>query len=171
MQIDVSGILKEYGGKIDIDCDLEMSDTGFLGEDYHFTKPVKVIGSVSNNGKSLMLKARVEAEVSAHCARCTKPLTVCESFELDEVLIQDNGEEINDLDVVAFEGHTFELDELVMNGFFMNVSGKYLCKEDCKGLCPECGADLNEGECGCAQTSVDPRWAGLLDIMNQSADE
>ena len=52
MTIDVSTILKELGGKIDINGDVEMSDTDFLGEMYHFNEPVKVSGSVSNNGKS-----------------------------------------------------------------------------------------------------------------------
>ena len=54
MTIDVSTILKELGGKIDINGDVEMSDTDFLGEMYHFNEPVKVSGSVSNNGQSLI---------------------------------------------------------------------------------------------------------------------
>ena len=51
--------------------------------------------------------------------------------------------------------------------FLMNVEGKYLCSEDCKGLCQHCGADLNEGDCGCSQENIDPRWAALVDIMEK----
>ena len=50
----------------------------------------------------------------------------------------------------------------------MNVEGKYLCSEDCKGLCSTCGADLNEGECGCSKGNIDPRWSQLLDIMKNN---
>ena len=49
----------------------------------------------------------------------------------------------------------------------MNVEGKYLCSEDCKGLCQHCGADLNEGDCGCSQENIDPRWAALVDIIEK----
>ena len=72
MTIDVSTILKELGGKIDINGDVEMSDTDFLGEMYHFNEPVKVSGSVSNNGKSLILKA--------NCTR-SYDYTVCKMYE------------------------------------------------------------------------------------------
>ena len=67
MTIDVSTILKELGGKIDINGDVEMSDTDFLGEMYHFNEPVKVSGSVSNNGKSLILKANCTGHMTTVC--------------------------------------------------------------------------------------------------------
>ena len=136
MTIDVSTILKELGGKIDINGDVEMSDTDFLGEMYHFNEPVKVSGSVSNNGKSLILKANCTGHMTTQCARCMKDRVV-------------------------------DIDDIVANNFLMNVEGKYLCSEDCKGLCQHCGADLNEGDCGCSQENIDPRWAALVDIMEK----
>ena len=60
-----------------------------------------------------------------------------------------------------------DIDDIVANNFLMNVEGKYLCSEDCKGLCQHCGADLNEGDCGCSQENIDPRWAALVDIMEK----
>ena len=136
MTIDVSTILKELGGKIDINGDVEMSDTDFLGEMYHFNEPVKVSGSVSNNGKSLILKANCTGHMTTQCARCMKDIVV-------------------------------DIDDIVASNFLMNVEGKYLCSEDCKGLCQHCGADLNEGDCGCSQENIDPRWAALVDIMEK----
>ena len=67
---------------------------------------------------------------------------------------------------------TEEIDiyEVVLNNFLMNVEGKYLCMEDCKGLCTKCGADLNNGECGCDNDDIDPRWAKLAEIMKNSSD-
>ena len=142
MTIDVSTILKELGGKIDINGDVEMSDTDFLGEMYHFNEPVKVSGSVSNNGKSLILKANCTGHMTTQCARCMN-------------------------DVILFEDVKIDIDDIVANNFLMNVEGKYLCSEDCKGLCQHCGADLNEGDCGCSQENIDPRWAALVDIMEK----
>ena len=250
MTIDVSTILKELGGKIDINGDVEMSDTDFLGEMYHFNEPVKVSGSVSNNGKSLILKANCTGHMTTQCARCMKDIVVDIDFDIDENLAQDDGSVSSDDDVILFEdvkididdivannflmnvegkylcsvsnngkslilkanctGHMttqcarcmkdivvdidfdidenlaqddgsvssdddvilfedvkIDIDDIVANNFLMNVEGKYLCSEDCKGLCQHCGADLNEGDCGCSQENIDPRWAALVDIMEK----
>ncbi|MDD6484564.1 MAG: DUF177 domain-containing protein [Clostridiales bacterium] len=167
MIIDISGILKELGGRMPLECELDLSGAEFLGEKYSFEKPVKVNGSVSNNGKSFILSAKCSAEVKTRCARCLKEITVSVDFVLDENLVRSGGEEVTDEDVIVFEGTGFELDEIVLDDFLMQVGGRYLCSEDCRGLCPKCGADLNEGDCGCSYTDIDPRWAGLLDIMNK----
>ena len=148
MTIDVSTILKELGGKIDINGDVEMSDTDFLGEMYHFNEPVKVSGSVSNNGKSLILKANCTGHMTTQCARCMKDIVVDIDFDIDENLAQDDGSVSSDDDVILFEDVKIDIDDIVANNFLMNVEGKYLCSEDCKGLCQHCGADLKEGECG-----------------------
>lgn len=167
MTIDVSTILKELGGKIAVDGDVAMSDTDFLGEMYHFIEPLKVQGTVSNNGKSLILKAQCKGLMTTQCSRCMKEIEVPVCFEIDENLVQDDGEVSEDDDVVLFEEPQIDIDDIAANNFLMNVEGKYLCKEDCKGLCQQCGADLNEGECNCSQDNIDPRWAALVDIMKK----
>ena len=70
-------------------------------------------------------------------------------------------------DLRANHSVKIDIDDIVANNFLMNVEGKYLCSEDCKGLCQHCGADLNEGDCGCSQENIDPRWAALVDIMEK----
>jgi uncharacterized protein len=165
MTIDISDILKELGGRKSVDVELDLSDVDFLGENYKFVSPVTVKGYVSNNGESFILRADCSAKVQTQCGRCMKDIVVPVDFSVDENLMQNNGEEIADEDVIVFDGTAFELDEIIVDDFLLNVNGRYLCKDDCKGLCPKCGADLNEGDCGCEEDNIDPRWAGLLDIM------
>lgn len=167
MTIDVSSILKEIGGRIDIDGAVNMPDTEFLGE-YHFIEPLSVKGSVSNNGKSLILRAVAEGHMTTNCARCMTEITVPVRFEIDENLARDDGEVSEDEDIILFHDTSVEIDDIVFDNFLMNTTGKYLCKEDCKGLCVECGQNLNEGECGCSKENIDPRWSGLLDIMKNN---
>ncbi len=168
MTIDVSAILKELGGKIAVNGYVELGDTDFLGETYGFSEPVKVQGDISNNGKSLILKAECTGSMKTRCARCMKEINVPIEFTLDENLIQGDDGNAYDDDVIVFDGTQVDIDEIVADGFLMNVDGKYLCQEDCRGLCPECGADLNEGDCGCNMDTIDPRWEGLLDIMKNN---
>ena len=168
MIIDVSSILKEFGGRIDISDEIEISPIEAYGCTYRFNAPVNVNGAVTNNGTTLILKAKCTGVISTQCARCLKDIDVDFSFEVEETLIQ--GEEIPEEfeDVIVFEGYTVSLDEIITNNFIMNVSSRYLCKEDCKGLCTSCGADLNEGECGCDNEVIDPRWAALADIIKKN---
>ena len=169
MKIDVSSILKETGGKIDIDGTVMLNDTEFLGE-YRFDAPLTVNGSISNNGKSLIMRAEVSGEVNTNCARCMKDITVPVRFDIDENLVREGGGVDAESDVILFHDNTVLIDDIVYDNFIMNVPGKYLCREDCKGLCPTCGKDLNEGDCGCDAEAIDPRWAALADIMKNNKE-
>jgi len=170
MVINVSEILKVYGAKVNVDGDISLPETAFLGEDFVFTTPMHVVGNIVNNGKALELNADCSGSMKVHCARCTKEIEEKIEFSVNELLMKDDGEDVGDEDIVLFEGYSIDITDIVINHFLMNVSGKYLCDDDCKGLCPVCGRNLNEGECGCDNTVIDPRWAGLADIMNKSID-
>lgn len=166
MIADVSAILKEIGGRIDIDGGVQLSDIDFLGEMYRFEKPLSIKGHISNTGKSLILRAKCGGTMITRCARCMKDIEVPVEFDIDENLIR-AGEDVPDDDATVFDGTVIDIDDIVSNSFLMNVEGKYLCSESCRGLCNTCGADLNEGECGCHTETVDPRWAALIDIMEK----
>lgn len=167
MTIDVSSILKEIGGRVDLDGDVTLPDTEFLGE-YRFPQPLKISGSVSNNGKSLILRAEAKGLMTTNCARCMKEITVPAEFRIDENLSRDDGEISNNEDVILFHDTTIDIDDIVYNNFLMSVEGRYLCSEDCRGLCPTCGKDLNEGDCDCSGENIDPRWESLLNIMKDN---
>ena len=171
MVINISEILKVYGGEINVDGDVSLSDINFLGEDFVFETPMHIAGNIVNNGKALELNAVCTGTVQVHCARCMKELNREVSFKIREFFVQSDGEnDDDDEDVVFFEGYTIDVADIVVNHFLMNVSGKYLCSEDCRGLCPKCGADLNLGDCGCETDDIDPRWAKLADIMKKSTE-
>ncbi|MBQ3225937.1 MAG: DUF177 domain-containing protein, partial [Clostridia bacterium] len=65
----------------------------------------------------------------------------------------------------VFEGHEIELDDIIESNILVNLSLKYLCSDDCKGLCPVCGADRNLTDCSCGQDEIDPRMAGLKNLL------
>ena len=112
MTIDVSSILRELGGRLDIDGSVTLPDTDFLGE-YHFSEPLKVEGSISNNGKALRLRAKVTGFVTTTCARCTKEITVPVSYDMTENLMQGEDETNGDEDIILFKDTEVELDGIV----------------------------------------------------------
>ena len=69
-----------------------------------------------------------------------------------------------ELSVSVFDGESIDVDEIVKEQILLAVPARTLCREDCQGMCPECGVDLNTGQCNCAVDEVDPRWAALKDL-------
>ena len=70
------------------------------------------------------------------------------------------------MSVSVFDGDSIDVDEIVKEQILLTLPTRALCREDCKGFCPTCGADKNSGECSCLEIEIDPRWAGLKDLMN-----
>ena len=70
----------------------------------------------------------------------------------------------------VFAGMELDLTEIVVSNILLNLSYKYLCSEDCKGLCPHCGTDLNLQDCDCDKEYIDPRWEKLAEIMKNMSD-
>ncbi len=171
MILDLSDIIKNDTDSMAVDCDIDLTDAEFMGEDFLFPTPLHLTGDIRNNTKNLELNAKVSGNMQVHCSRCAKPFTSPVSFKVREILIREDGEISPDSDVVIFSGYTVDLTEIVTNNFFMNVSGQYLCKDDCKGLCPTCGCDLNEETCDCNHEQIDPRWAALAEIIKDTTTE
>ena len=171
MKIDLSSVIKVTGAEIAIDGSVGFSDAQFLGESYKFQDPLSVKGRVYNNGQSLTLELSVEGKMETQCARCLELVGADVSYSIHELLSQREEGASEDEDIILFDGYEIELDDIIADHFLMNVSGKYLCDEDCLGLCPECGTNLNHGECDCNKEYIDPRWQALADILNQSKDD
>lgn len=131
--------------------------------------PVRL--SIRNEGKrKLLLRGNATVKVLIPCDRCLKEVE--ESFELDfekELDMNLSSEErALALDEQIFlDGYNLDVDKLVYGEILMNWPMKVLCREDCKGLCSKCGADLNLGTCDCDSTDLDPRMAKIRDIFSK----
>lgn len=147
-----------------------MPQISFMGEDFDFSEPFKAEGVILNNSKALELDMTVTGKALVHCARCGKPLTTEISFPVRETLMREDEAAPEDDEIILYSGKEIELDDVILSNFLMSVPVKYLCKEDCKGLCSVCGADLNEGDCGCDKDVIDPRWEKLAEIMKNMTD-
>lgn len=75
-------------------------------------------------------------------------------------------EEDNDDYILVDESFKLDLDELLRSDILLELPYKYLCREDCKGLCPSCGKNLNEGPCSCNLHQVDPRLEVLKKLID-----
>ncbi len=131
---------------------------------------------VTVRGDAVRVTGRVQAELRVVCCRCAstfeRPLE--KAFDLDyapDPAVKPDGEEValsySDLGVGFYHNDELDLRNVVAEQIFLDVPMKPLCREDCHGLCDQCGADLNQGECGCERKSSDPRLAPLLDLKRR----
>jgi uncharacterized protein len=158
-------------------------DTGFRA-----TRPSMLRASLKKVSGGVLLQGDFTANVAAPCKRCLKDLTldVPVSFTLNlvpEALVRGEnvgGEEeteedrahaeragsfdLEDTDEVIFDGKKIDLDPIVREQVLLALPMSAVCREDCKGLCAQCGQNLNEKLCGCEQKVIDPRLAPLMNI-------
>lgn len=171
MTIDQSDIIKNGDGLMPLDCNIDLTDLDFMGEEFKFLAPLKLVGKIVNNSKNLEIRAEVSGGMLVHCARCAKPFEAKVEFPVNEVLVRGDEDSVTDPDVIIFSGYELDLTDIVVNNFLMNVPGRYLCREDCRGLCPVCGCDLNESSCDCSSEAIDPRWEALAEIIKDTTTE
>ena len=170
MLIDLTEVIKNENGRLTIDEAFYMPQVSFMGEEFDFFEPFSASGVIFNNSKALELDMTVSGKAKVHCARCNLPIEVEIAFPVKETLMRETDENPEDDEIILYQGSEIELDDIIVSNFLMSVPVKYLCKSDCKGLCPECGVNLNEHTCDCGKDTMDPRWEKLAEIMKNMND-
>lgn len=136
--------------------------------DIVFSKPIHLNGTVTNMAGYMNLTLHAEYSYDAVCARCLAPIHRDCSLDLEKSVAAEGTLENEDTDdYLIARGKKLDLSEPVTDKVYLELPEKHLCKEDCAGLCPMCGRDLNQGACGCKTKSVDPR----LEILRQLLDD
>jgi len=134
-----------------------------------------VSGRVDRIGMDMRLRGKIEAIASRGCDRCLRELTIKLEIPFDLLYTPvdsgaNRGGEIElqekDLDFAAYENDEIDLDQMVLEQLELGLPSRLLCKEDCQGLCQQCGTDLNSEECGCEEP-IDPRWGALIDAKRE----
>jgi len=126
---------------------------------------VKVNLLLTKAGKSIHTRGDVCFTTELECARCLKKFEKDFSDHIDIRFLPftEGKDEVNaelteeGMGVAFYEGDEIDLEKIVVDSVFLSIPMKSLCKVDCKGLCPKCGKDLNEGDCDCTEGNTDSR--------------
>ncbi len=136
-------------------------------EGAEFSCPVKLNLKLLKSGKNYIGKGEIETKISLECSRCLKKFTQILKSEIRFLLKEEKDQlvlESDDRENQVQPGSFFRLDDLVRESLILALPFKPLCAEDCKGLCPVCGIDLNLSTCKCKKDLIDPRWEKLKDL-------
>ncbi|MCH4179546.1 MAG: DUF177 domain-containing protein [Megasphaera sp.] len=123
---------------------------------------VAVEGEYWFDGNHMVVRGTIRTSGTYVCGRCLAPVTVDRQETLSEAFSTEA-----DLpeDVYPYNGEYIDLAEPVRDTLILSEPMQVLCRPDCKGLCPQCGANLNEGPCSCPTDKIDPRFAILGDLI------
>ncbi len=124
---------------------------------------VHVTGRLSSAGSDrFYFSGDLAGSIAGSCRRCLKPVTLPLNEEMHVLFAREGDDEIDDPDVYVIEARSRELDvrPAVREQWILAAPAFMVCREDCKGLCAQCGADLNDGPCGC-EPATDSRWDSL----------
>ena len=123
-------------------------------------------------GGKVNLSGSMKLKLVAPCDRCLCDVSVPLDLEFDCDLYEPGSSfDFNDEDQPYVKGLELDTDEFISNELMMSLPMKVLCKDDCKGLCPVCGNDLNKCDCGCDSFVPDPRMAAFQDIFKEITKE
>ncbi len=146
MLLDISRALRSQGTEFPFALEGEIPTQDILGEMVSFDK-VAMNGSFSAAGKSVLIEGQLTAAAHARCAKCLSPAKAEVTVPFREMYVQDGDPE--DPDKFAFEGYSLDLNHLALSLTLLHLPMRFLCGEDCKGLCPGCGTNLNKQTCAC----------------------
>ncbi len=166
MRLDLSKIIDIPGERIDFSVSLDLSDLEF-GSCRPLVEPVTCSGTVRNTAGVLRTKGEINAHLNAVCDRCGESYEEDISYPLELVLVTELADEDHeDEGIFPLEGNFADMDEIIRTVFILNMDTKFLCSEDCLGLCCGCGVNLNHEPCRCKR-EIDPRFAALQQLLNQ----
>lgn len=133
--------------------------------------PLRLECEAENLDRIIKISGTVSASFSAVCDRCGSDTEVVVTTMFSESfsnLPEKVAEGEDDQGVHLFEGDSIDLLPYIEQALFLAMPMKILCREDCKGLCPTCGQNLNDKECSCDQSPIDPRLAVLADLLKKN---
>ena len=184
MRVNIDEI-KEAGLGRSWDVPREQLDEFVQGDraGYRARGPAHVDARLEKLERRVRVEAKGTAQLSVPCGRCLTPVALDVPLEFDLTLVPadeyaDENKDGKDHDGApvagsfapgaveeeTYTGKVIDLDPIVREQLLLSVPGYPVCGEGCKGLCPVCGANLNDRDCGCDRHVPDPRWAGLKDV-------
>ena len=160
--LDLKKLLDGTLPKIDFSVSVENCD--FIDESVFGSAVAE--GVVTNHSGLVILEGKVNPVLKVTCARCGKEFDYSDEISLFAKITDKLANEDED-EFILMEDFAIDIDEIVRSALILEMPSRFLCDEECKGLCPKCGKNLNEGSCSCDTVDRDPRWDVLKDYFGE----
>ncbi len=165
MLIRINKFLSSEQISIQINEKFEIDDEDFLSKT-HLHKDINFSGVIFKVDDNVILNGSIEYTFEDQCARCLIPFDKTVTTKFEAVLMRqlEENEESDEIKLKITDG-CVDLEETIKQMIYLSMPMKSLCKKDCKGICPNCGVNLNNEECKCNNDLTDPRFDKLKDLL------
>ena len=164
MRLNLREIIEVPGGSVPFSCEMDTEGLDFASVKAYNGRP-KAEGVIFNEAGILRLTGTVTADMTCICDRCGNEFDYTKLTALDATIVEEENDDNPELFIL--DGDEIDLDEILSTCFILDMDTKFLCSEDCRGLCPECGKNLNLGPCECRK-QIDPRFAVLEQLLDNN---
>jgi uncharacterized protein len=155
--INIAELLRRAGSIRDVDRQIDTSEFDFADSRIVDGSKIDVALTLEALTDGIVVHGKLQADWQCECRRCLRPLSGRAEVEVQELYQA----VISDPDAYPITGEQLDLLEMTRENVLLSVPLAPLCRADCPGLCPQCGADLQSAPCSCSREVRDERWAAL----------
>ncbi len=173
IHINISKLRNIPGAHLDVDlhCQPQCSQYGY--NDLRFAEDLSFQGQIENCGNgTYQINGAYQGRLILTCSRCAQEFSLPVDGTLRRTYVAQQGkpfpenmEETEEEETIDFSGNDIDLTQEILTEIYLSLPMQPLCRPDCRGLCPVCGQDLNNGSCACIGEQIDPRWQKLKDFV------
>ena len=162
MKIDLTGLFNGSTETINIDYNVDLTD--FVISELN--DEVRAVGSAYSKADVVYLDLDISYSIKGQCDRCAEDVIKNQSLIINRIIAESLQNEDDDDNYIVVDNRELDLDGFICEEILLNLPSKLLCKDDCKGLCAKCGANLNVNKCDCKK-EVDSRMSALLQLLEE----
>lgn len=169
MNVNLSRLLDKNVYKIEVSNILDIEELKIGKRTLKIAKPISIQGDIYKTDEGYHSKLNIICEYEEYCNRCLDEIINKVETVLSGRLVE-KSQNMNNQDdeeiLIYFEGDNVHLEEPIITSILLALPMKALCNEECKGLCPDCGVNLNTEKCSCEVDNIDPRLARLKELLD-----
>ncbi len=166
IKFNVADIKKKLMAETSFQMELKPDELELSPEDLPIIGKISVKGDLENAGDVLLMKAHLQARVRRVCSRCLKEFEAQTEAQVEERYFPLGTSDLPE-DALTYKFDIVDITEALREGLILTEPVKPLCKPDCNGLCPICGADRNVVDCHCDTGIIDPRLQKLAELLHK----
>lgn len=163
MKLNFSELCSKRERTKDFNITLDSKSIRFDDEELKVLEPLEFQGEFRSYDDIVNIKGSITGVIELECSRCLKNFSLHIETDMDDEFTNNSNQE--DDSIILVEGDVLDITEIIVNNVISTLPIKKLCNENCKGLCHECGVDLNVHNCNCDYQDVDIRMAKLMDLF------
>lgn len=171
MKLNVAENLKMAGKTTGVHLTEEYAASDLVGTGIVLSKPVTIQASCTYDGEGVDLIGTLSTAVRMNCTRCNDEFIRDFTVSFSERFLRTTEKEAEDLECYSYTGEMLVLDKMILDLLILNAPMYGVCKPGCKGLCPNCGVNLNYQNCSCGEAGENSPFAALMELKERLKDQ